>query len=60
MIPFLVLDFWDKNTGIRRRHAISPGFSGHYQDLGKSSLKRHDSACNLILSAVSGMWGVFR
>ena len=37
---------------MRRRHAISPGFSGHYQDLGISSLKRHDSACNIILSVV--------
>ena len=26
-----------------------PVFSGHYQDLGISSLKRYDSACNLIL-----------
>ena len=39
IIPLLVLDFWDKNTGVRRHHAISPGFTGHY-----------DSACNLILS----------
>ena len=35
---------------MRRRHAISPGFSGHYRDLGISSLKRHDSVCNLIIS----------
>ena len=36
---------------MRQRHAISPGFFGHYQDLGISSLKRHDSAvCNCILS----------
>ena len=33
---------------MHRRHAISPGFTGHYHDLGTSSLKRHDSACNLI------------
>ena len=38
---------------MRRRHAISPGFPGHYQDLGISSTKRHDSACNLILSVVT-------
>ena len=56
IIPFLVLDFWDKNTGVgmRRRHAISPGCSDHYQDLGILSLKRHDSAvCNLTLSVES-------
>ena len=35
---------------MRRRHAISPDFSGHYQDLGMSSLKRSDSASNIILS----------
>ena len=35
---------------MRRRHAISPGCSGHYQDLGISSLTRHGSACNSILS----------
>ena len=34
---------------VRRRHAISPEFSGHYHDLGISSLKGHDSACNFIL-----------
>ena len=32
---------------MRRRHAISPG---HYQDLGISSLTRHTSAWNIILS----------
>ena len=32
---------------MRRRHAISPVFSGHYQDLGVRSLKGHDSAYNL-------------
>ena len=32
------------------RCAISPGFFGHYQDLGISCLKSHNSACNLILS----------
>ena len=35
---------------MRRHHAISPGFSGHYQDLRIPSRKRHDSACKLILS----------
>ena len=40
VIPFLVLCFWDKNTGIcAGHHAISPVFSGHYQDLGISHLK---------------------
>ena len=37
---------------MRRHHAISPGFSGHYQDLGTSSSNPHDSACNVILSVV--------
>ena len=31
-----------------RRHAISPGFFGHYQDLGISRLKGHDSDCKRI------------
>ena len=35
---------------MRRRHTTSPGFSGHYQDLGISNLKSHDTACNFILS----------
>ena len=35
---------------MRRCHAVSPGLSGHYQYLGMSSIKRYDSACNLILS----------
>ena len=35
---------------MRRRHAISPGFCGHYQDLGTPSFKSHDYACNDILS----------
>ena len=30
------------------RHA--PGFASHYHDLGISSLRGHDSACNRILS----------
>ena len=30
-----------------RRHAISPAFSGHYQNLGISSLTGHDSAFNI-------------
>ena len=37
----------------RRRHAISPGFSGHYRDVGNSSRKRHGSACKLILSVAA-------
>ena len=37
---------------MRRRHAKSPEFSGHDQDLGVSSIDRHDSACNVILSVV--------
>ena len=37
---------------MRRRHAISPGFSGNYRDLGIPSRKRHASACKLILSVV--------
>ena len=28
---------------MRRRHAISPGFYGHYQDLGIWSKNRHDA-----------------
>ena len=46
---FLVPGFWDKTTRICAGAMPSPGFSGHYEDLGISSLKRHDSACNLIL-----------
>ena len=54
MIPCLVLGFWDKNhRDMRRRQAISPGFSSHYQNLGISSLKEHDSTCNRILSVAS-------
>ena len=42
IIPVLVLDFWDKRPrDMRRRHVISPGFSGHYQDLEISSLSVH-------------------
>ena len=37
---------------MRRGLAVSLGFSGHYQDIGISSLKRHDAACNFILSVV--------
>ena len=28
-----VLDLWNKTRDMHRRHAISPGFSGHHQDL---------------------------
>ena len=42
-----------KLRDMRRRHAISPGFSSHDQDLGISSLKGHDSACNINLSVVT-------
>ena len=34
-------------------HAISPGCSGHNQNLGISGLKGHDFACNFILSVGS-------
>ena len=34
---------------MRQRHAISPGFSSHYRDLGITRRKRHDSAYKLIL-----------
>ena len=44
---------------MRRRDAISPGFSGHYQDLGISSRKRRNSAYKRILS-VGGQDGVTR
>ena len=39
---------------MRRRHAISAGFSGHYRDLGIGRRKRLDSAYeyNLIRSVV--------
>ena len=32
---------------MRRRHAMLPAFSGHYQDLGISSLKGYASALQL-------------
>ena len=38
---------------MRRRHAISPGSFGHYQDIGIASITRHDPACNLI--RIAGM-----
>ena len=57
MTPFLVLGFWDKNTGICA--GAMPGFSGHYQDRGISSLEGHDSACNVILSVATSQLGVF-
>ena len=45
IIPSIVPGFWDKkHHDVRRRHATSPVFSGHYQDLGISSFKMHDSA----------------
>ena len=37
---------------MRRRHAISPGFFDHYQDIGIGSRKRPNSACKLIVSVV--------
>ena len=52
ILQILVLGFWDKNTGLRRRHAISPVLYSHYRDLGISSRKMHDSAYNIILSVV--------
>ena len=30
---------------MRQRHAMSLGVSGHYQDIGISSFKLHNSAC---------------
>ena len=44
---------------MRRYHAISPEFSGHYQNLGIASRKGHDSVCKLILSVVGGAAQVF-
>ena len=35
---------------MRRRHATSPGISGHYRDLRIGSRKTHDSTCKLIIS----------
>ena len=43
-----------KTRDVRRRHAISTVFAGQYQDVGSSSIKRHDSACNIILCVVRG------
>ena len=40
---------------MRRRHAISPGFSDHYHDIDISILKGHDSACNVILAWQRGV-----
>ena len=42
-----ITGFWDKNTVTcaGAMPYISPGFSGHYQDLGTAHLKMHDSAC---------------
>ena len=37
-----------------RRHAISPVFSGHYQDLGMSRSNRHESSAMLFLAWVPG------
>ena len=37
---------------MHRRHAISPVFSYHCQDVGISRLKGHDYACSCILSVV--------
>ena len=41
---------------MRRCHAISPGFSGHYRDLELSSLKWRDSAYNVILSVETDLY----
>ena len=46
---FLVL----KHHDMRRRHVMSLGFSSHCLDLRISSINRHDSACNFILSVVT-------
>ena len=42
---------------MRRRHTTSLVFFDHYQDLGISSRKRHDSACNRILSVGTALSG---
>ena len=56
MIPFLVLGFWDKNTGIVRwRHAMSPRFFRSRPGSRHFKLKRAGLCdCNLILSVASG------
>ena len=41
-----------KHRYVCRRHAISPGFSGQYQDLDVPSLTVHGSACNPMPSVV--------
>ena len=51
IVPFIVLGFLDeKEHGMRRCHATSPEFLGHYQDLGCSSSHIYDSAYHFILS----------
>ena len=52
IIPF-VLGLWDKNTEICA--GAMPGFSGHYQDLGTSTLNGYDPAGNLVLSVGIGV-----
>ena len=51
MILFLVLGFRDKNTGIcvGAMPARSPGFSGHYQDLGSRIFKLKGALFCLVL-----------
>ena len=52
MIPFLVLGLLDKITGYAPAPCHVAGIVRHYQDLGMSSLKKHDYACNSMLSVV--------
>ena len=49
-----------KHRDMRRRHAISPRFSGRYQDQGISSLEMRDSACVLILAINCSAYGAIR
>ena len=44
---------------MHRCHAISPGSSGHHQDLGIPSLKGHDSADKSILSVGQDLIRIF-
>ena len=48
MIPFLVLGFWDKNTGVCAAPCHIAGIPGRFQDSGISSLILR--ICTVILS----------
>ena len=45
-----------KHHAMRQRHAISPGFSVHYQDPELLSYRRDDSTYNFILSVERHPW----